>query len=145
MAEVVSLAASLLTLVSTAFNTCQTAYNTINAIATAPKQIGVISQDIEDIYLTLRALNDHICRDYMQLQTESQLAPRENLVKVLERCLPVLASVNKLINNYKPRGLVVRIWKRVIWAFQEKKIDQARADLNKCKVNLNLAIAVANL
>ena len=54
--DAIGLTASLITLVATAYTSCQTLHNTFQGICDAPKQIQTVSRDLDVYYFILGSL-----------------------------------------------------------------------------------------
>ena len=144
MAEAVGLTSAIVTLVTTAYSSCQELYSTFDGVRNAPKHIAVISNDLQDFYLvlgTIQALLDD--EDFSA--GIAQHSHTENLCKVLKDCIRVFNELNIIISNYQAhnRDSATGTWQRLKWTFKESEIKTLRSDLMGCKAILNLAISVA--
>lgn len=145
MAEALGLTSAIVSLVATAYSSCQELYSTFDGIRNAPKHIATISNDLQDFYLvlgTIQALLDD--EDFSA--GIAQHSHSENLCKVLEDCIRVFSELNTIISDYQAhnRDSVSGTWQRLKWTFKESEIKTLRGDLMGCKTTLNLAISVAN-
>ena len=145
MAEVIGLTSAILSLVTTAYSSCQTLYSTFDGVRNAPKHIAVISNDLEDFYLvlgTIQALLD----DEEFSAGIVQYAQSQNLCKVLEDCVAVFKNLETIISEYQAHSKdpAIRTWQRLKWTFKESEIKNLRRNLSGCKATLNLAISTAN-
>lgn len=82
MADAIGLSASLITLVATAYNSCQTLYNLSLGIRGAPRQIQAVTQDFEDYYLVSGTLQSLLLDSEFQFKA-SHVSTSKNLVKIL--------------------------------------------------------------
>lgn len=146
MAEAVGVASAVITLVSAAYTSCRTLYETLGGIRDTPMHIHSISGDLEDFYCVLGTiqaiLDDPDSAPGLLLPTTS-----ENLTRVLKNSLTVFSDVSMIIQSYTTQGNAVNVsaWQRLKWTFKEKEIDDLRKSLLAHKMTLNMAISVANL
>ena len=145
MAEAIGLTSAILSLVTTAYSSCQKLYSTVDGVRNAPKHIALISSDLEDFYLvlgTFQALLD----DEEFSAGIVQYAQSENLCKVLEDCVVVFKNLETIISEYQAHGKdpAISTWQRLKYKFKESEIKDQRRNLSDCKATLNLAIAAAN-
>ena len=150
MAEAVGFASGVITLVATAYTSCQVTYNAIRSIQDAPKHISILVSDLEDFYLVLGTLQA-LLNDEETSQGVTQPATSSNLSKVVTDCIAVFNGISCIVNEYQdlskaPKSKSAsRTWRRVRWTFKEKEIERMKRNLVACKVTLNMAVSVANL
>ena len=145
MAEAIGLSSAILSLVTTAYSSCQKLYSTFDGVRNAPKHIAVISNDLEGFYLvlgTIQALLD----DEESSAGIVQYAQSKNLCKVLEDCIVVFKDIEIIISEYQAHSKdpAMRTWQRLKWTFKESEIKNLRSNLSGCKATLNVAISTAN-
>ena len=145
MADAIGLTAAILTLVTTAYSSCQKLYSTFDGIRDAPKHIAVITKDLEDFYLVLGTIQALLDDDEFSAGIV-QYAQSKNLCKVLEDCISVFKDFEIIISEYQAHSKdpAFRTWQRLKWTFKESKIKDLRTNLSGCKATLNLAISIAN-
>ena len=145
MAEAVGLASAIVSLVSTAYSSCQKLYNTFDGLRNAPKHIATISNDLEDFYLVLGTIQE-LLNDEEFSASVVQYAQSENLCGVLSHCLTIFEDLNVIISEYQghSKDLKTGSWQRLKWTFKRSKVDDLRNNLMGCKATLNMAISVAN-
>lgn len=146
MADAIGLTASLVTLVATVYNSCQTLYNLSSGIRDAPRHIQILAQDLEDYYHVLGSLQSLLSDEDFQLKA-SHVSTSKDLARVLESSLAVFKDLNTILGTYKVFGSSLSIGKRARWRwnFKEKEVEDLRRSLNAQKLTLNTAISVANL
>lgn len=145
MAEAIGLTSAILSLVTTAYSSCQKLYSTVDGVRNAPKHIALISNDLEDFYLvlgTIQALLD----DEEFSAGIVQHAQSKSLCKVLEDCILVFKGFETIISEYQAHSKdpAISTWQRLKWTFKESEIKNLRRNLSGCKATLNLAISTAN-
>ena len=144
MAEAVGLASAIVSLVSTAYSSCQKLYSTCDGLRNAPKHIATVSNDLEDFYLVLGTVQE-LLDDEEFSASIVQYARSENLCGVLDHCLMIFEDLN-IISEYQGHSKDSKngSWQRLKWTFKRSKIDDLRNNLMGCKATLNMAISVAN-
>ena len=145
-AEAVGLAASLNTLVATAYSSCQKLHSTFQGARNAPKHIKALSSDLEDFYLVLGTLQALLDDEEFSPGVIRQ-ATSLNLCKMLENCISVFKSIRVIASEYQihHKRSEPGTWQRLKWTFKESEIDDFRKDLMGCKATFNMSISVANL
>lgn len=145
MADAVGLASAIVSLVTTAYSSCQKLYTTFDGVRNAPKHIATISNDLEDFYLVLGTFQALL--DDEEFSTGIvQHAQSGNLCNVLKDCLLVFKEFNTIISEYQAqnKNSAIGTWQRLKWKFKESEVKDLRRDLMGCKATLNVAISVAN-
>ena len=145
MAEAIGLSSAILSLVTTAYSSCQKLYSTFDGVRNAPKHITVISNDLENFYIvlgTVQALLD----DEDSSAGMVQYAQSKNLCKVLEDCILIFKDFETIISEYQAHSKdpAIGTWQSLKWTFKESKIKNLRSNLSDCKATLNLAISRVN-
>ena len=145
MAEAIGLSSAILSLVTTAYSSCQKLYSTFNKVRNAPKHIAAISKDLEDFYLVLGAIQSLLDDEEFSAGIV-QYAQSKNLCKVLEDCILVFKDFETIISEYQAHSKdpAIRTWQRLKWTFKESEIKDLRRNLSDCKGTLNVAISTAN-
>lgn len=145
MPEALFFSSAILSLVTTAYSSCQKLHSTFNGVRNAPKHIAVISKDLEGFYLVLGTIQALLDEKEFSAGIV-QYAQSENLCKVLEDCLFVFKDFGTIISEYQAHSMdpAMRTWQRLKWTFKESEIKDLRRKLIDCKVTLNLAISTAN-
>lgn len=146
MAEAIGAAASVITLVTTVYQSCKTLHDTLGAIRNAPRHIYYILSDLEDFYRVLGTIQA-ILDDEDSAQGILQPPSSHNLTKVLKNSLVVFSDISALLKSYSKQGNAVNAstWQRMEWTFKEKDVEDLRKTLLAHKMTLNMAISVANL
>ena len=145
MAEAIGLTSAILSLVTTAYSSCQKLYSTFDGVRNAPKHIAVISNDLEDFYLVLGTIQALLDDEEFSVGLV-QYAQSKNLCKVLEDCISVFKDFETIISEYQAHSKdpATGTWQNLKWTFKESKIKDLRRNLSGCKATLNLAISTAN-
>lgn len=144
MADAVALAASLITLVTSAYNSCQRVYEVSSSIINAPSHISTISTDLGDFYLVLASLQTLLNEDSFT-QRASYLNTSKDLNEALKSSMRVFADLSSILGMYKKPGSRFPVAYRFRWTFKEKEVEDLRKSLNAKKLTLNTAISVATL
>ena len=145
MAEAVGLTAAIITVVKTAYSSCQELYRAFDGVRNAPKHIATISNDLQDFYLVLGTMQTLLDDEEFSAGIVRQ-AQSANLCKVLEDCILVFKDFNTIICEYQAhdKGSATGTWQRLKWAFKESEIQGFQHHLVAYKITLNLAISMAN-
>ena len=98
MAEAIGLSSAILSLVTTAYSSCQKLHSTFNRIRNAPKHIAVISSDLEDFYLVLGRVQTLLDDEELSAGIV-QYAQSEDLCKVLKDCVLVFKDFEPIISK----------------------------------------------
>lgn len=145
LAEFIGLVSGSVTLVATAYRSCQALLGALDGTKNAPKHVHTIRNDLNDFYQvlgTLQAMHDHESTAGIV-----QSATSENLSEVLENSLLFLKSISNVINGISYYGFSMKgkLWRRLRKAFKEKEVEELRRILTAHKITLNLVISIANL
>ena len=143
----VGLTAAIITVVKTAYSSCQELYNVCNGVRNAPKHIATISNDLQDFYLVLGTIQTLL--DDEELSSgivQHQQAQSVDLCKVLEDCVSVFKDFNAIIHEYQAhdKDSAPGAWQRLKWTFKESEIKGLQKRLVDCKITLHLAVFMAN-
>jgi hypothetical protein len=150
MADAIGLTASLITLVATAYTSCQTLRNTFQGLRDAPKHILMISKELQDYYCLLGSLqtvlNDRRVQS-VDCYSVFDTVIMENLQRTLSSSVSLFRDLNALVIKYKvPTSSAGRsMTKSFRWNFQEKEIETLRQSLQASKLNLNSAINITTM
>jgi hypothetical protein len=146
MADPLSLAVTITTLVTKAFAISNDIKTTINQIANAPSHIQAVASDLEDIYSILGTLKGYLDDSEMSVGVV-QAAARTNIDCVLGNCLTIFSQISTLVNSCKARSRVgdITTWRKIRYSFNSTEIDALRTELGAHKLTLNMAISLVNL
>ena len=146
MADAIGLASGVLTLVTSAFTSCQTVYKLLKDFIDAPSHIRSLTKDLEDFFQILGTLQ--------ALLEDEETAPgvvrptvTNNLQSVLDNCILVFNDLSVIVQEFKERWHTERTkdWIHLKWSFKHKSIEELSNTLAAHKITLNLAISVASL
>ena len=145
MAEALGLTTAIITVVKTAYSSCQELYSAFNGVRNAPKHIATISNDLQDFYLVLGTVQTLLDDEEFSAGIVQQ-AQSSNLCKVLDDCILVFKDFNAIICEYQAHdnGSATGTWQCLKWIFKESEIKGLQHHLVACKITLNLAISMAN-
>ena len=145
-AEAVGLASALITLVATAYSSCQKVDSIFEGARNAPKHIKALSTDLEDFYLVLGTLQALLDDEGFSPGVVRQ-ATSSNLCKALENCIAIFKNIKIVASEYQihHKRSEPGTWQRLKWTFKESEISGFRRDLMGCKATLNMSISMASL
>lgn len=147
MAEPVGLAASLISLLGTAYTLSKATYRAIDSIRAAPTHIKAISSDIKAMFSVLATLSSYLNDEDNAVGVLHRVVAAD-LGDVLTNSVSVLKELQILVGEFikgeSSRQNLGR-WMRIRLHFKEAEVKQWREQLVAHKITLNVAIALANL
>jgi hypothetical protein len=146
MAEPITIAATITTLVTKAFSISQQVYNQTQLIRNAPQFIKAITNDLEDFYSILGTLMGYLEDEELSAGLIHS-ASRTNIDSALENCLSIFTRINIAIKSFEARGRTGAIgsWHKIKYSFMKDEIEGLGRELCAYKMTLNMAISLANL
>lgn len=145
MAEPLSIATGVTSLVFTTFKLARSTKDFLDSIAGAPTTIKTIWSDVDALSLVLHELQTLL----EEPQTARMLAysrmvdilpgPLDNFTDCLNRLK------NAVAKYVQPSGVARRNWRRVTWTFREKEFADLQQRLGNCKESLMLGISMLTL
>ena len=144
MAEAVGFTSAIVTLVTTAYSSCQELYSTLDGVRNASKHIAAISNDLQDFYSVPGAIQALLDDEELSAGI-AHYSHSESLREVLKNCIAVFKELKTIVSDYQAheKNSAAGTWQHVKWIFKESEIKRLRSDLMGCKTTLNLAISVA--
>ena len=160
MPEPVSIVSAALGIVASTYTLCKTSSEIASGVKDAPHHISRISEDLQNFYPILRALQVA----FEKLKTSSDSLIEETCAAVhrsLQNCVRIFRDLTLLVNKYKSLQplapgntvsyhdssgkLVVGKWNSVKWDFQRKEVEALTSTLTQCKETCQLAVSTAHL
>ncbi|KAM0424752.1 hypothetical protein ACHAPT_010062 [Fusarium lateritium] len=148
MAESVGLAASLITLLGTAYKLSKSIYGTVDSISAAPTHIRAVSSDAKAMFSVLGTLSSYLNDEDNAMGVLHRVVAAD-LGDVLTNSISVLKELQILVGEFvkgeNTGGQSIGKWKSIRLHFQEAEVKQWREQLVAHKITLSVAIAMANL
>ena len=145
MAEALGLTSSVVTLVATAYSSCQTIYNIVDGLRGAHEQLLTLSSDLISFQNVLDNLQLALQDDTTTAAAVERLMSN-TLSSSLKNSLNIFQKTIAAIRSCQAKDKASRLgfWQKTKWVFIEKKIATLTHELMQCKTTLNLAICMAN-
>ncbi|KAI1385426.1 uncharacterized protein F4822DRAFT_343904 [Hypoxylon trugodes] len=147
MADPLTIATGIGSLLSTALSISKYTIGTISSIQEAPKHIKAISSDTKAIFVVLGTLSGYLSEEDTATGVLHHVIAAD-LRNVLTSSISVLKELQFLINEFiggEHSNSKVGKWKSSRWHFKEDQIKQWREQLAAHKVTLSVTVAMANL
>lgn len=149
MAEPLSLAVNIITLLTTAYTVSKQVYSTLEQISSAPKHMKAMASDLEDFYSILGSQKGYL-EDAEMSTGVLQAAEKVNIIGVIENSLEIFTKISILVNSYNSRGRRGGIgdmgnWRKIKYSFKLAETEALRRQLAAHKMTLNMAISLVNL
>ena len=147
MADAIGLTASLITLVATAYTSCQTLHNTFQGIRDAPKQIETVSRDLDVYCFILGSLQTLLNDESFLGRGGFDSVISVDIQRALNSSLATFAGLRVVLNTYKQSRSPTNAsnTKRFKWTFRAKEINDLRNSLEAQKLTLSSAVGLYSL
>lgn len=145
MADPVSIAASIASLISVGTKTSIQLCQFIEDVRAAPSNIRDLSKELTDLCSILKRLQTAFSNTNSQgsKQHEELSADFEN---VLDSCMDKFIQLQLLVKAHEIKdgdGALARKWKGWRWTFQEKEVMALKTQLEAHKATLNITLTMA--
>ncbi|KAH8592635.1 hypothetical protein B0O99DRAFT_597076 [Bisporella sp. PMI_857] len=142
MADILSVAASIIAVTTVALQSVHVLSATIDNIKDAPNDVTSIRADLKAVEAVLRQLDISLQGGTLQIALSDQIKP------ALENCFRVCATFQKLLDQWMKHSREDKTFWMDRWRvglFGQDRIKTFKGRLNDCKGTLSVALSTANV
>lgn len=139
MVDPISVAASIVGLITAASKISESLSTFIKNVKNAPRLAHDILSEVSEISASLSQLQNFLFGPGMDSKSHEELLIIDQIIVALSNCVLVFAELEGIVEPFRTANLI-QPGTRVRWAFKEQKIERQFRRLKSCRETLGLML-----